>query len=40
SVNENSVEEIETILVQNGYEAFRRPIGKMLALSDKAIMVR
>jgi selenide,water dikinase len=39
SVNADAVEEVENILVQNGYEAFRTPIGKMVASTGKAIMV-
>lgn len=40
SVSEESVTEVETILIQNGYEAFSKPIGKMLTQTDKAILVR
>ena len=40
SVSENSVKEVEAILIENGYEAFSRPVGKMLASSGKVIMVR
>jgi selenide,water dikinase len=39
SVNENAVAEVEALLRENGYEAFSKPIGKMLPASNKVIKV-
>ncbi|MGI8637077.1 MAG: selenide, water dikinase SelD [Segetibacter sp.] len=40
AVSEDSVEEVKNMLIQNGYEAFKTPIGKMLAGTDKAIIIK
>ncbi len=40
AVSEDSVEEVKNMLIQNGYEAFKTPIGKMLAGTDKAITIK
>lgn len=40
SVGEEALDEVQTILIENGYEAFKRPIGRMLAASDKAIIIK
>jgi selenide,water dikinase len=40
SVSKDAIEEVQTILVQNGYEAFKEPIGKMIAATDKAIIIK
>jgi selenide,water dikinase len=40
SVSENSVKEVEDLLTQNGYQAFSKPIGKMMAASNYSIAVK
>jgi selenide,water dikinase len=40
SVGESSVAEVEAILVESGYESFKTPIGKMLASTGAAIIVK
>ncbi|MCW3080964.1 selenide, water dikinase SelD [Segetibacter sp.] len=39
SVSADSVKEVETLLTENGYAAFSKPIGKMIKSSEKVIMV-
>ncbi|MCW3113721.1 MAG: selenide, water dikinase SelD [Segetibacter sp.] len=40
SVSANAMEEVQSVLLQNGYEAFREPIGKMLVSDGKSIRVK
>ncbi len=40
SVNVDSVEEVQKLLSENGYEEFTNPIGKMMTETDKAIMIK
>jgi selenide, water dikinase len=40
SVCESAVEEVKTILMQNGYEDFAKPFGKMVAKNEQVIRVR
>jgi selenide,water dikinase len=40
AVSEDAVEEVQNILVENGYEAFKNPIGKMLARTGKSIIIK
>jgi len=39
AVRENSVEEVQQILRQNGYDAFTEPVGRMIAKQEKTICV-
>lgn len=39
AVNEDAAEEVETILLENGYEAFSKPIGRMSSPFGKPIVV-
>lgn len=39
SVSANAAVEVQQILAENGYEAFSKPIGKMSASSEKAILI-
>jgi len=40
SVGKESVHEVEQLLLEHGYEAFSKPIGKMLPHADKVIIVK
>jgi selenide,water dikinase len=40
SVSENSVKDVEAILLENGYEDFCTPIGKMLPRANRAIIIK
>jgi selenide, water dikinase len=40
AVREDAVDEVETLFIENGYEAFAKPIGRMLSKSEKVVTVR
>jgi len=40
SVAEDSVNAVQNLLIENGYEGFEKPIGKMVSLTDKVIVVK
>jgi len=40
SVSESSLEEVKQLLMQTGYEAFCKPVGRMLPSSNKVILVK
>jgi selenide,water dikinase len=40
SVAKNAVKEVEYLLIENGYEAFSKPIGRMGSKADKVITVK
>jgi selenide, water dikinase len=40
AVSEDTVEEVEKLFIENGYEAFTKPIGRMVSRAEKVVTVR